>query len=917
MAHGFHMKNDIPFNVIRNPNSWDNVPRDPISVAIANAATGLAVASSAVTVGGVTTAAFAGATASWWAVAAVSSIAISAVTSSVLSALSPKPAMPSINNSQGLLVNARSATQPQDFVYGEVRKGGTITFVESSGDNNRVLHQIIVLAGHEIEEVVDIYFNDQIVTMTNETVTSAPYYRDGTSYAKVYVHLGDQTAADDAFANSTSTLENTLHLETAAQENFIGTGLAYLYCRFVYNQDAFTEGLPTVTARIKGKKVVTTSSGTEQSPAYTNNAAWCIRDYLTSSYGLNDTGIDYSTFEAAADICDDHLDGTTTDQYTINGAIRSDQQFGQVLQEMMTACGGTLYWGGGAWRLHVGNYVTPTKTLTLADFRGPISLDTRVSMRDNFNTVSGTYIDASADFISADYPSQTSAAFLSEDNSVEAVLDLHLPFTTDEKAAQRLAKQMLFRSREQMTLQADFGMGAFDIEVGDFVKLQNDRYGWGSGSEKVFECVGWRLQADQDAGDLKVNLTLRESSSSAFGWTDADAQTIVRNNSTLPKYYEVPSIGLEISQEYRVVNENVTNAIVIDVTCDAVQEIDYVIVKYKKTSDTDFKSLGQGLLIDGNSYVGRFEINDIETPQLGGAAINYTIAATPVNGLGYKGDTVTTTFNVTADTTAPSAPASLSHFISGGTTFFTWPAVSDLDLSHYKLYYTSNTSHTFPANKASMDVKVVKIARPATSITWGALSGKWFVTAVDKTGNESTTAASTTITAAELPQLGTTDTDTEHSAFDGDKTDNITDTGSAIHMTSYSSSGSDGVYLFDHDGVGYMDASTTRTIRLSYGLTYTRKHANAVSGEVNWDDIPNNWDSWPSNWDDWTDETLDYGDVDVLIQAASSTDNVTYSDYIDASGEIVGQYVKFRAVLSNSGANVTPLITALSATLEY
>jgi hypothetical protein len=893
------MKNDIPFNVLRNPNSWDNVPRDPISVAIATAVTG---ATSGI---------------AYWAVYAVSTIAISAVTSSVLSALSPKPEFPSseVNTSQGLLVNGRGAAQPQDFVYGEVRKGGTITFIESTGSNNRILHQIIVLAGHEIEDVVDIYFNDEIVTMSNENVTTSPY----SGYAKVYAHLGDQTSATSTFDNSTQSLATTLHAETSATSGFVGKGIAYLYCRFIYNQDAFANGIPTVTARIKGKKIVTTSSGTEQSSAYTNNAAWCIRDYLTSVYGLDDDAIDYSTFEAAADICDDHLDGTSIDQYTINGVIRSDQSHGQVLQQMMTACGGTLYWGGGSWRLYVGNFVTPTKTLTLADFRGPISLDTRVSMRDNFNTVRGTYIDASddGDFITADYPSQTSSAFLTEDNNIETVLDLPLPFTTNEKAAQRLAKQMLYRSREQMTIQADFGMNAFNIEVGDFIKLQNARYGWGSGDEKTFECVGWRLQADQDSGELKVNLTLRESSSAAFGWTDADAQTIVRNNSTLPKYYEVPAIGLEISQEYRVVNENVTNAIVIDVTCDNAPEIDYVIVKYKKTSDTNFKSLGQGLLLDGNSYVARFEVNDIETPQLGETAINYTISATPVNGLGFKGTTVTTTFNVTADTTAPSAPASLSHFLSGGTTFFTWPAVSDLDLSHYKLYYTSNTSHTFPNNKASMDVKVAKIARPATSITWGALSGKWFVSAVDKTGNESTTAATTTISASELPSLNTSDTDTEHSGFDGDKTDNITDTGSAIHLTSYSSSGSDGVYEFYHDGDGYMDAGTSRTIRLSYVSTYTRKHANAVSGEINWDDIPNNWDSWPSDWDDWTDETLDYGDIDVQVQAASSTDNVTYSDYIDASGEIVGQYVKFRAVLSNSGANVTPLITALSATLEY
>lgn len=909
------MKNDIPFNVFRNPNSWDNVPRDPISAAIANAITGLAVSTTATAAG----AAFAGATASWWAIAAVSSIGISAVSTAAILALSGPPKFDSsaINSSSGTLVNARGAINPQDFVYGEVRKGGTVSFIESTGSNNRVLHQVIVLAGHEIEEVVDIYFNDEVVTMSNETVTSSQYVGSDGYYAKVYVHLGDQTSASSTFANSTQSLATTLHAETSATSGFVGKGIAYLYCRFVYNKSIFANGVPTVTARIKGKKLVTTSSGVEQTATYTNNAAWCIRDYLTSNYGLNDDAIDYSTFEAAADICDDHLNGTTIDQYTINGIVRADQAYGNVLESMMTACAGTLYWGGGSWRLYVGNYVTPTKTLTLSDFRGPISLDTRVSMRDNFNTVRGTFIDADADFISTDYPAQVNSIFLDEDNNIEAAIDLPLAFTTNEKAAQRLAKLTLDRSREQMTLQADFGMNAFDVEVGDFVKIRNDRYGWPSGSEKVFECVGWRLQIDADTGELKVNLKLRESSSAAFGWTENDAKAIIRNNSTLPKYYEVPEIGLEISQEYRVVNENVTNTILINVTCDNAPEIDYVIVKYKKTSDTDFKSLGQGLLIDGNSYVARFEVNDVETPQLGEAAINYTISATPVNGLGYNGATVTTTFNVTADTTAPSAPSSLSHFLSGGTTFFTWPAVTDLDLSHYKLYYSSNSSHTFPANKASMDLKVAKIARPATSITWGALAGKWFVTAVDKTGNESTAAATTTVAATELPQLGSSTTHTEDSAFDGDKTDNITDTGSAIHLTSYSSSGSDGVYEFYHNGTGYFDVGTSRTIRLSYGLDYTRKHASASGGEVNWDDIPNNWDSWPSNWDDWTDETTDYGDIDVVIQAASSTDNVTYSDYVDASGEIVGQYVKFRAVLSNSGANVTPLISALSATVEY
>ena len=63
------VKNNIPFNVLRNPNDWENAPRDPISLAIANAVTGLAV--TATTLGTATVA--------WWAVAAVSTVAVTAV----------------------------------------------------------------------------------------------------------------------------------------------------------------------------------------------------------------------------------------------------------------------------------------------------------------------------------------------------------------------------------------------------------------------------------------------------------------------------------------------------------------------------------------------------------------------------------------------------------------------------------------------------------------------------------------------------------------------------------------------------------------------------------------------------------------------------------------------------------------------
>lgn len=883
-------------------NDWSRVPRMPMQVgALILGQMGIAVS---------TTFTF---TAMGIITYAVGYIATTLVTSALLKALSPKPDKGSSSTSSGLLTNARGATDSAQVVYGQVRKGGTVTFLESTGDNNKILHQIIVLAAHEVEEIGDIYINDEVVTMSNEDVTSDPY----NGFLKIYKHTGNQTSAESNFANSTSDLSDTLHAETSAGADFVGKGLAYLYCRYKYDQDAFANGLPTITAVVKGKKIVKTSSGTEQSAAYTSNAAWVVRDFLTSSYGLNDDQIDYTSFEAAADVCDETdvlSDGSA--QYQVNGVVDLSQPLGDVLTDLVAACGGSLFWGGGYWKLYAGEFITPTKTLTLDDLRGPISLQSKASMRDNFNRVSGTFIDKDNDWVSGDYPPVESTTFLTDDNDVEVTMDLPLPYTTNSLAAQRLAKQMLFRSREQIAMSADFGLEALDVEVGDFIKFRNDRYGWGEGSEKTFEVIGWKLNPDPDSGDIRINLSLRESSEAAFGFTSADENAILSNNTTLLPYYDVPSVGVTLSQEYREVNENVINVLVAQITSSAAERIDSVIVKYKKTSDNRFRSVGQAILVGEGDDVGRFEIIGIDTPTIGQPAINYTVSVTPVNGLGFKGDTVTTTFNVTADTTPPSAPSSLTHFLSGGTVFFNWPSVSDLDLSHYKLYFSSNSSANF--GDASVLEKVEKIARPATSITQPALAGKFFISAVDKTGNESTTAASTVVGSSELPELGQSETDTESPSFSGTKS-NLTVSGGNLFMTSYATAGSTGTYDFDHDGVGYMDVGTSRTVRVSNSITVSRKHQDAVNGEVNWDDIPQNWDTWPSTWDTWTDEDADFADYAVQIQARASntTGGLASETFVDASGEVVGRYVEFRAVLSNTNAKVSPSISALSATVEY
>jgi len=649
------MKSGLPYNVFRNPNDWANVPRDPLTIAMAIAPSLFTTAGAAIGIGG-------------FLLTTAISIGISAVTSWALNALAPKP---DLSSSRGTLVNARDAVAPADFVYGEVRKGGIITFYESNGDENKYLHQVIVVAAHEVEEIGDIYINDQVATWSASTglistAGSGDAQTDWGGKIRIRKHLGDQTTADSELVN-----------ETSAPSTFIGKELAYLYVRYEYDQDVFANGLPLITVKVKGKKVYDPRN---QTTAYSNNAALCIRDFIKSTYGLGDSAIDEVSFAAAANESDESVslaEGGTEKRFTINGVVRASESIGSVLGNMSTACAGTIFWGSGYWKLKVGTYTAPTKTLTLDDLRGPINLQTRVSIRDNFNAVRGTFNDSAQNYITADYPETTSPTFTAEDHGEEVALDLPLPFTTSASAAQRIAKLTLFRGREQMTISADFGLEAFGIEVGDIIAFDNPRYGF---DEKEFEVVGWNFSANQEAGDLRVALTLRETSAAAFDW-NAEESDIIGNNTTLPVYTSgMDILGLNVGEGGRTQSDG-TRVSTALLGWTAVQNayVERYEVQWKPTADSSYATT-----FTSNRTVELSPIID---------NVEYTFRVRAVSANGYRGPFSSITFTGGGDTNAPALPTNVSA--SGHFKYISleWENPLDADFNYVEVWEnTTNTS---------------------------------------------------------------------------------------------------------------------------------------------------------------------------------------------------------------------------------
>lgn len=558
---------------LRSYNDWASVPRDPREVVKKIVETILGV-----TFGPVGTFIF----------NVLYYGASTAITYKALSSLAEAKFKDALEKSSGRLVNVRDPASPHQYIYGKVRKGGTIVYLKTTGENNKYLHMVIALAGHEVNSIGDIYLNDEIVTITGDYVSSAPW--NDKIYIKKY--SGNQTT-------SPAILDDGVFTETE-----IGRGIAYLYVRLEYDQDIFANGMPNVTAVVEGKKVYDPrDSGQNASDSstwtYSANAALCVADYLRADYGLGDTDygrIDDTMLQAAANVCDENVTlsaGGTENRYECHGVLSAENTPADNLGRMLTSCNGTIFWGSGKWKIKAGSYTSPVKDFTLDDLRSEISLKTRTSARDNFNAVQGTFADATADWITVDYPQiKSTGTFLFEDGGVENILDLSLPFTTSSTMAQRLAKQTLFRSREQMALTAEFGMSAFELEIGDIVRLTIDRYGF---TNKEFEVVSWALVPNADAGDMRIAMTLQETSEAAFAW-DAEETAITTNNTTLPKYDDQPSFGFTPTIEFSSYSKKSQRDLVIQLTSSVIDRLESFEVQIKRSLDSNGLLSSEGII---------------------------------------------------------------------------------------------------------------------------------------------------------------------------------------------------------------------------------------------------------------------------------------------------------------------------------
>ncbi|MFQ2895799.1 hypothetical protein ACK3YL_19945, partial [Aeromonas caviae] len=416
----------------------------------------------------------------------------------------------------------RAAASDKSCVYGRVISSGLMSFAaEQAGeqDEGEWLHIALVLAGHKLSRIGDLWLGDDLVGTFGELV----------SYE---LHADRQTCDPFMLANCADW-----------RSDMIGRGITWLRISCKFDAEKFPAGLPNIKMEKYGKEVWDPRDGKWK---WSANAALVILDYYRSWLKVPDDEIRLDEFIQAANLCDERVaipGGGTEARYTINMEFDLSEPRAKVLEAMHMACAGQPTYVGGKHGILAGAYYGPASDeLRAHQLIGDLELLPEPSSSDKINQVAGTFVDP-VSFKKTDFPAVIVPEWVEEDGDHPLIEDLDLRCVTSEHQAQRLANIILRQRRNARTLTCSVNLSGWRYRPGQTIKLYVPALGI-NGVE--FRVTDWSFSLNGG-----VDLTLREDS--PLFWADAIGKPMPRPEITgLPTggaampdllRYEVETVG--------------------------------------------------------------------------------------------------------------------------------------------------------------------------------------------------------------------------------------------------------------------------------------------------------------------------------------------------------------------------------------
>ena len=203
------------------------------------------------------------------------------------------------------------------------------------------------------------------------------------------------------------------------------------------------------------------------------------------------------------------------------------------------------------------------------------------------------------------------------------MMELKLPFTTTQEAAQRIARIALLLSRNTITLSVVVGLNFLKAQPHDWIYITNSRLGF---DQKIFEIL--TLELTQVGGDeapiMAVKLNLRETAAASYGFA-YNAYTAPVASATGMVTAHKKTVGaaniIDLSVNTNVIFDNAVTSTILSATNMA----------GFSTGSTGTHSLTISMVEDGVAYTGEVIVN-----------------AFVVQGTSASGGATGTLFNVTS-----------------------------------------------------------------------------------------------------------------------------------------------------------------------------------------------------------------------------------------------------------------------------
>ncbi|UXA36800.1 DUF1983 domain-containing protein [Pseudomonas juntendi] len=345
----------------------------------------------------------------------------------------------------------RSSKAPVRFILGRASTGGVLAWVqEQSGDqtSGEWIHIVYVLSEGAIAGVDEIYVDERPLSELGENATTEVIIDPTQVNAFLLANCPDW------------------------RQEQIGRGLSFVRLSFKYDAEKFPSGIPDVRFVVRGRSDI--YDPRNGNSGYSANTALLILWYLRNRCGIPDDEIIFQSFASAANISDEAVvgpDGTVTPRYFAGAVIGADEKRNTVLDNLLSACAGTLIRVGGRWSLQVGAYYGPADFTINEDMViGTVEGTTEVSNSDAINTMRGTFVDPAQAWAETDYPEVAIQDWIAADGG-ELAESQSFAYVTDAYLAQRLANISLRRRRSGGSLAVPLNFNGYNCRPGRAVKV--------------------------------------------------------------------------------------------------------------------------------------------------------------------------------------------------------------------------------------------------------------------------------------------------------------------------------------------------------------------------------------------------------------------------------------------------------------